>query len=657
MKDAFSRRVGSVLSLTSSSFQVDDNVATLSQMRLKFKFKDGTQKVLDLDPRAAVEDVIRAVGGGGRFVFGMPPQPLELYRTKPLRETPLKDGDVLWVSDLPKATKQATGSSEQISSGTTRTVIDLLSSDEEDDDGVTPASKQGASSSTAQAQRPASSSSVAPARAMSAISASTTSHQVRIHQASPSSSSIHDQKRARLIDHPSSPPLFYQNPVEELGIPESERAVTRSLWSLVVGDHLKEAIILNYCVDLEQIVKPFFPQLRKVPVALCCASGFGVTPETFNDCFPEVGSRLVFPKCPPYGTHHSKMFVLFYGERGVRVIIHTSNLEFTNLFMQTEGSWVQDFPFRGRSASMVATSSNDFERYLGRVLVASGIAEAPALLSKYDFSTAEVALVATIPKVPNGGAYSTPGEISQVGLGRVQHLLQRERALNPDWAQKIKTWPVVLQGSSLGSQASRVSPSANWLVDELGFAMGARNADQVELVVVTQQEMEDSHFGMDGAQATFFKREHFELPVVKRILRKWTPSNHSLPTRSLLLPHFKSYTCYEPSSNGARRELAWAMIGSHNCTKAAWGSWTSSARDKLTCLSYELSVMFLPSVLKAAGTKRWSVVLNDWMDVPLRTSLVVDCSTTNTAEAVVPIPFRLPTTKYNFREEVPYCRD
>lgn len=45
----------------------------------------------------------------------------------------------------------------------------------------------------------------------------------------------------------------------------------------------------------------------------------------------------------PYGTHHSKAFLLEY-EGGMRLIVHTANLIYPDNNNKTQGLWFQDFP-------------------------------------------------------------------------------------------------------------------------------------------------------------------------------------------------------------------------------------------------------------------------------------------------------------------------
>jgi tyrosyl-DNA phosphodiesterase-1 len=46
----------------------------------------------------------------------------------------------------------------------------------------------------------------------------------------------------------------------------------------------------------------------------------------------------------PWGTHHSKFFLLRYATGAVRLIVHTANLRFHDCNSKTQGLWWQDFP-------------------------------------------------------------------------------------------------------------------------------------------------------------------------------------------------------------------------------------------------------------------------------------------------------------------------
>ncbi|KAH9255422.1 hypothetical protein BASA81_006541 [Batrachochytrium salamandrivorans] len=440
----------------------------------------------------------------------------------------------------------------------------------------------------------------------------------------------------------ANPPLFYQNSFPELEAVE-EAFCTRNVWELAEERELQEVYLLTYVMDPKVVLAKFPAKMFAVPVTLVCGS-HSISQEEFGKVFRSEFSRLVIPVLPSkFGTYHTKMLVLFYA-KGVRVVVHTANLESSNLFFHAEGTWFQDFPLRGSQPS--ASTNSEFEIDLARVLESSGIPEAKAMLSRFDFATAEVALVASIPRAT---AYSLPGEVRANGLGRVRFLLQQEAERDPQWAARCKHWPVIVQTSSLGTMTSKLGES--WFFNELGAAMGAQTPEQMRLVAISQADVhQDNVFGPVAAAATFHKQEHFAHPAIQLAASCWTPSNPLLVTRSLVLPHIKTYACASDSG-----EVAWMILGSHNCTKAAWGYATAAATGKFTCLSHEVSVMFLPSYMKRAGNRRFNCVAATWQTVSDKRSCFT--STDKEKGGFLPLPYKLPVTRYSQVDTTPYTMD
>ena len=59
------------------------------------------------------------------------------------------------------------------------------------------------------------------------------------------------------------------------------------------------------------------------------------------------------PLSEPYGTHHTKAF-LIHCAAGVRVIVHTANLIYSDCNNKTQGIWWQDFPPKARTGPGIA---------------------------------------------------------------------------------------------------------------------------------------------------------------------------------------------------------------------------------------------------------------------------------------------------------------
>ena len=55
------------------------------------------------------------------------------------------------------------------------------------------------------------------------------------------------------------------------------------------------------------------------------------------------------PELLPYGTHHTKMMIMFYPAT-VRVVIMTANMIAMDWNFMTQGVWYQDFPLKSGTA-------------------------------------------------------------------------------------------------------------------------------------------------------------------------------------------------------------------------------------------------------------------------------------------------------------------
>ncbi|KFM28974.1 Tyrosyl-DNA phosphodiesterase 1 [Auxenochlorella protothecoides] len=97
----------------------------------------------------------------------------------------------------------------------------------------------------------------------------------------------------------------------------------------------------------------------------------------------------------PYGTHHSKAFVILF-ERGVRVVVHTANLIYPDCNNKTQALYTQDFP-----PAPDATASPFQESLLGYLarlrIPASAYEPLRRALQRHNFSCARAALVASVP--------------------------------------------------------------------------------------------------------------------------------------------------------------------------------------------------------------------------------------------------------------------
>ena len=236
--------------------------------------------------------------------------------------------------------------------------------------------------------------------------------------------------------------------------PSTDNRRCLSMRDVIANDdsHPIESIVLfNYLVDIDWLLDEI-PLISSVPCSILHGAHHDLLSESYMDAFPLLTLAKVQVSIP-YGTHHSKLGFIFY-EHGMRLFIGTNNLIPVDNIFKTQGIYVQDFPLKA-SVSEKKPSTCDFEQeliaYLKEIKVDKSSASqhlATANLQSlieqvklYDFSAAEVVLIASVP-----GHHSGPN-LKRWGHMRLRNILERH-PLPPHFAQDC---PLVLQVSSIGN--------------------------------------------------------------------------------------------------------------------------------------------------------------------------------------------------------------
>ncbi|KAF6171132.1 hypothetical protein GIB67_012206, partial [Kingdonia uniflora] len=129
------------------------------------------------------------------------------------------------------------------------------------------------------------------------------------------------------------------------GLPPWANSSAVSIEDVIQGN-VTVAILSNYMVDMDWLISAC-PTLRKIPhVLVVHGEGDG----RLHQLQKNKPANWTFhkPLLPiSYGTHHSKaMFLVF--PRGLRVVIHTSNLIHVDWNNKSQGLWMQDFPWKDK---------------------------------------------------------------------------------------------------------------------------------------------------------------------------------------------------------------------------------------------------------------------------------------------------------------------
>ncbi|CAM6010721.1 unnamed protein product [Sphagnum balticum] len=435
----------------------------------------------------------------------------------------------------------------------------------------------------------------------------------------------------------------------------------------VIQGKVQVALLSNYMVDIGWLLGAC-PLLRKVPRVVVIHGESGQSLQNSKPC------DWVLYKPPlrlSYGTHHSKAMLLVY-PTGVRVIVHTANLIHVDWNNKSQGLWMQDFPWKtdackGKKSSVF---ENDLVEYLTAlewpgcttVLPQQGeVRINAAFFRKFDFSSATVRLIASVP------GYHQGHNLSKWGHMKLRKVLQEQ-----SFEQEFKGAPIVYQFSSLGSLDEK------WL-SELAASMQAGSTFEKEplghgatqFIWPTVEDIRCSLEGYAAGNAVPSPQKNVERVFLSKYWSHWQ-ADHS--GRSRAMPHIKSYVRYHDQC------LAWFLLTSSNLSKAAWGSLVKSGAQ-LMIRSYELGVLFLPCLVRAqfespsfSCTEDFSPLLPQQtekeVEKPVRhPKLVTMCwkgsasveqggSTMQQQDGVVrlPLPYALPPTKYR-PEDRPWSWD
>ncbi len=169
-------------------------------------------------------------------------------------------------------------------------------------------------------------------------------------------------------------------------------------------DNIKHVCLMNYMIDPSWLFQTN-PILCKVPVLLL--HGHKQAQEALQQTcvhLPNVMSSIV--NVEQWGTHHTKMMIIHYSS-GIRIAIGTPNLIPGDWALKTQGFYIQDFPLLSSSSSDHASNNTfreDLHSYLKHVGYKINAATQHVLekqfidkLKNYDFSSAEVVLIPSVP--------------------------------------------------------------------------------------------------------------------------------------------------------------------------------------------------------------------------------------------------------------------
>ncbi|KAF5828068.1 hypothetical protein DUNSADRAFT_18267 [Dunaliella salina] len=344
-------------------------------------------------------------------------------------------------------------------------------------------------------------------------------------------------------------------------------------------------------------------------------------------------THLTMHRCPlpyDYGTQHAKYIVLQY-TTGLRFILHTANPLKGTDDISVQAMYHQDFPPKDN----LSPPSSDFEEtfcdYVEQMRLPP--AEQDLILKAirlHDFSSARVFLVPSVPGQHSGSA------LHKYGHMRLRHLLQqhldaaplpRAGVANPGRRGTLSSlFRNSASGASHSGQGQRDVPegiivqptsigrlNSNWFYNDFGASLCAAKSPPLKVPLRKAKPVQPKPLTPDAAYFVWPSYEgirssvggwssggnvHATTANMEKDGKFLFPLLHHFSgeaaSRAECMPHMKSFCRFKG------QQLAYAIVGSHNLSIAAWGGPPrKDSQDVLMIRSYELSVLMLP-VLETA---------------------------------------------------------
>ncbi|KAJ3016127.1 UNVERIFIED_CONTAM: tyrosyl-DNA phosphodiesterase 1 [Siphonaria sp. JEL0065] len=376
--------------------------------------------------------------------------------------------------------------------------------------------------------------------------------------------------------------------------------------------------------------------------------------ETVTAMRPKPACKFIFPYLDMYGTHHSKMMVLFYEDGKAHLVIHTANLIDRDWGRKSQMCWISSL-LVGKMGKPVGSNSS-FGQDLDDYLASYGkeLGELRARLQGFDFSREVGQIVASVPGRHDGTARDKWGHL------KLNKVLKRDVELSESMKKEST---IICQYSSTGSLGS----DSSWLVSEFGeslagikssggsgffAAAGPVAKKKIALVFPRVSDVRDSLQGWAAGNSIPFgndlwmKQKGYMMPLLK----KWVGVEAE---RDRAMPHIKTFSRVNETTK------AMCRLTSHNLSKAAWGCLEKKGKQ-LFIRSYEIGVLLSPSYIKTSPSQ--TVTLKSMTASEYR-AVLPELETpqefaskgreVEDANVIIPIrfPFDLPLTPYDSNDE------
>lgn len=356
----------------------------------------------------------------------------------------------------------------------------------------------------------------------------------------------------------------------------------------------------------------------------------------------------------PFGTHHSKMLVLFRNDDTAQVIIHTANMIAKDWTNMTNGVWqspplprLQTEPSEidtevGSGSKFKIDLLNYLRAYNDKRNVCRSLVDE---LEMYDFSAVRGALVASVP-----GRHDVHDDPTRTRWGwtGVKHTLRSVPV------QEGKS-EVVVQISSIATLGGTDTWLQRTLFDSFSPRTNAGSSKRPEFKVIfpTADEIRRSLDGYESGGSIHTKvasaMQAKQLLYLRPILHHWANDcekgirmegeEERDGGRQRAAPHIKTYIRYNKES----KTIDWALLTSANMSKQAWGEAKNASRQ-VRIASWEIGVLVWPELF----AEKAKMVGTFMTDVPGKDDLKGDGH--DGPLVGLRIPYSLPLQRYEKSE-------
>ncbi|KAI5788313.1 tyrosyl-DNA phosphodiesterase-domain-containing protein [Geopyxis carbonaria] len=352
-------------------------------------------------------------------------------------------------------------------------------------------------------------------------------------------------------------------------LPPSENADTVSITTLLSSPLLSKIWIFNFCHDIEWTMSQLDPDIAEtVPVTFVHGHWKRDDPARLlleQEAKQYSNVKLAAAYMPePFGTHHTKMLVLFRRDDLARVVIHTANMLAFDWGNMTQAAWLSPWLPRADAAAPAAKSSPVGEAFKTDLLAylrfySTRTAPLVAALQPHSFAAVRAIFIGSVP-----GRH----KLSDAAWG---------------WPKLRRTLSKIPSaGSLIVAQVSSVATlgqSDTWLSPVLLPALAASRsptfsgrAPRLALVYPAVREVRDSLNGYASGTSLHFRRG--------------TPAQEK-QLANLAAPHIKTYM--RMKGEGKEVEVEWALLSSANISTQAWGA--AAKEGVYRVCSYEAGVL------------------------------------------------------------------